>query len=75
MLQPGSRHSKPGLGEDLVEPFGLGLAFDQPAAGHDHRLDAVGHAMPADHGRGRPQVLDPPVGARADEHPVDRQST
>ena len=28
--------------------------------------------MAADHGRGGPHVLDPPIGARADEHPIDR---
>ena len=75
MLQPASRHSKPGVAEDRVEPFGLGLALDQSAAGHDHGADAVGHAMAAHHGRGGAQVLDPPVGAGADEHPVDRRST
>jgi hypothetical protein len=31
--QPGSRHSKPGLDEDLVEAFGLGLAFTRPEPG------------------------------------------
>ena len=61
--------------EDLVEPFGLGLPLDQAAAGHDHRLHAVGDAVAADHGGRGPQVLDPAVGARADEDAVDRRSS
>ena len=72
MLQPASRHSKPGLREDPVEPLGLGLPLDLAAAGHDHRADALGDVIAADHGRGGPQVFDPAVGAGADEHAIDR---
>ena len=59
------------LDEDPIEALGLGLAFDQPAAGHDHGADAVGDLVaPNDGGRGS-QVLDPAVRAGADEDAID----
>ena len=60
-----------GLGEDPVQPLGLGLVPHLLAAGNDQCPDAVGDlATLEDPGRG-PQVLDPPVGARADENDID----
>ena len=39
MLHPAWRHSAPAVGEDPVEPLGLGLLRDLLAAGHDQRAD------------------------------------
>jgi hypothetical protein len=71
MEQPGSRQSKPGL-EDLVQPLGFRLRLHQPEPGtiiaYRHWIDLLA----LDHfGRGA-QILDPAIGAGADEHPVDR---
>src|SRR2546430_1644054 len=57
-----------GRDEDAVEPFGLGRALDQPRARHDPR----GHrgAAPLHHPRDRAQVLEPAVGAGADEDAI-----
>ena len=42
--QPGSRHSKPALTNNLSSPSGFCLTLDQPGAGHDQRLlDAGRH--------------------------------
>ena len=60
--------------EDLVQPFGFGLHFDQTRPRHHHReLDAARDptADAADHRRSLAHVLDPAVGARADEDLVD----
>ena len=62
---------EPGLLEYPVQPLGLGLTLDRPAAGHDHRADACRQRVAADHGRRGTQVFDPGVGTRADEHPVE----
>ena len=75
MLQPASRHSKPAALKIAVQPFGFGLPFDLAAAGHDHRMHALGDMVAANHGGRRPQVLDAAVRAGADEHAVDRQLT
>src|SRR5271157_4140688 len=37
--------------EDLVEPLDFGLPFDPLAAGHDHRLHAVGDTVSPSNGR------------------------
>ena len=64
---------EPGGTEDLVEPLRLRLRLDQSRARHGHGLgDAVGDVPPVQNGRRRAQILDPTVGAGADEHPVDR---
>src|SRR5213078_1170778 len=57
-----------GRDEDAVEPFGLGRALDQPRARHDPR----GHrgAAPLHHPCDRAQVLEPAVGAGADEDAI-----
>src|SRR2546421_436459 len=57
-----------GRDEDAVEPFGLGGTLDQPRARHDPR----GHrgAAPLHHPRDRAQVLEPAVGAGADEDAI-----
>ena len=59
-----------GLGKDPVQTLRLRLTLHQAGAGDDHRRD---HrlAAPGDR-RGGAQVLDPAVGAGADEDPVDR---
>ena len=58
------------LGEDPVEPLGLGLMPDLLAAGHDQRPDSLGHLSPLEDLGRRPQVLDPSVGAGADEDDI-----
>src|SRR3954470_3485979 len=56
-----------------VEPFGFGLALDQPRAGNDQSLtDSVGDMTPLHHRRGGAKILDPAVGAAADEDMLDR---
>src|SRR5439155_12374107 len=57
--------------EDLAEALSLRLALHLVAAGHDHHPHAVGDTPPADHLRREPQVADPAVRARPDEHDVD----
>ena len=58
------------LGEDLVEPLGLGLGLDRPGAGDDQGADP-GHLAPLHDGGGVAQVGDAAVGAGADEDHVD----
>ena len=61
-----------GLGEDAVQPLGLGLVPHLLASRHDQRAHALGDlASLEDPGRGA-QVLDAAVGARADEDDVHR---
>ncbi len=64
-----------GFAEDAVEPFGLGLLFHLSAARHDHRVDRRSHVIAAHHGGRGPQIFDPAVGAGADEHSVELEST
>src|SRR4029079_16221724 len=59
-----------GLAGDLVAPLCFGLLLDQARACHDPGGD-LGLAALGDGGGGA-QVLDPAVGAGADEHTVDR---
>src|SRR5262245_7616956 len=55
--------------EDHVEALGFGLCLHQARARHHHRRH---HGAPAIRDLSRcPQILDPAVGARADEDPVD----
>src|SRR5215203_849114 len=62
-----------GVLEHLMQSLALGLGLHQSRPGDDHRkLDVSGHALAQsfdDPGR-LPQILDPAVGARADEHLV-----
>src|SRR5581483_238631 len=63
-----------GFEEYLVEPFTFSLRFHEPRAGHDHRQpDVRCHAAPEllHDVRGRADVFDTRVRARADEHLVD----
>ena len=62
---------KTGFEEDLVQPFGFRLGFNQPGTWHHNGLfDGRGHlAALGDHRRGA-QVFDPRVGAGTDKHAV-----
>src|SRR5512134_752402 len=63
---------EPGVPEDAVEALALGLLLHPPGARDDHREpDVRRDAAPAHDRRRRPQILDPRVGARPDEHLVD----
>ena len=70
---PASRHSKPASCEDAVEALGLGLLLHQAAARHDQRPHAGGDLAALDDAGGGADILDPAVGAGADEDDVDRQ--
>src|SRR3954447_11301598 len=61
-----------GLDEDLIEPFRLRLLLHQAGARHDHRIDVAVDALAVDHPGDRAQILDPSVGAGADEHAIER---
>src|SRR5205823_8270656 len=56
----------------LVEPSRLRLALHSRGAGHDQRDDALGHFSPARDGGGGGKIGQARIGARADEHAVDR---
>ena len=71
MLQPGSRHSRPASVKTLSSPSASAWRFDQSAAGHDHRSDAGRRRDSRGPRRRPPQVLDPAVGAGADEDAID----
>src|SRR4051812_41588330 len=60
-----------GRPEDVVQTFGLGLLLHRMATRHDHHPWHSDGTPAHDGGRGA-QVLDPAVGATADEHRVDR---
>ena len=60
-----------GLDEDAVEPLGLGLIADRLAPRHDQGAHPRGDLAALEDPGGGPQVLDPAVGARADEDDVD----
>src|SRR5215472_15483954 len=60
-----------GVGEGPVQALGLGLGLDPGQAGHDQGPDAGADLAAAGDLGGGPQVLQPAVGARADEHRVD----
>ena len=61
-----------GAAEDIVQALGFGRGFDLLGAGDDHRADAVGDLAAVDDRGGLAQVLDPRVGAGADEDPFGR---
>src|SRR5690348_8440768 len=58
--------------EDLVQALGLGLLLHETRAWNDHRADVRIHGLSLDDTRHLAQVLDARVGARADEHPIER---
>ena len=69
--QPASRHSAPAARKISWRPSRSASRFTSSEPGHDHHPDAVGDlAVLEDRGR-EPQVADPAVRARADEHDVD----
>src|SRR5579863_7094383 len=59
-----------GIAEDAVEPLLLRPVLDQRGAGGDQPGDLA--PSTGEHGCRRPQVLDAGVGARADEHAINR---
>jgi hypothetical protein len=69
--QPGSRHSKPRI-EDDIEALLLGLVLDLLRAGDAQGAQAGLDLFAGQNRRRHAQVLDAPVGARADEHGVER---
>ena len=60
-----------GLLEDHVEPFVLGLQPDPHRTGYDEQAGVLVDLAALDDLGGEPQVLDPAVGAGADEDRVD----
>ena len=70
--QPGSRHSKPAPVNTRSRPSASAWALTRCDPGTTRaRMPGVDRPA-AQHVGGRTEVLDPPVGARADEHGVDR---
>ena len=69
--QPALRHSDAGGAEDPVEALGLGLRLDLRRARDHQDAHAVLDRAAVEHRGGDPQVLDPAVGAGADEDGVD----
>ncbi len=72
MEQHGSRHSNPASSSTRSSPSCLRLLLHQARAGHHQRAHAGGHLAARGHRGGGADVLDPAVGATADEHHVDR---
>ncbi len=62
----------PPRGKSRSSPSASAWRLTSPLPGTTIARTLVGHAMPADHGGRGPQVFDPPVGARADEHAIER---
>ena len=60
-----------GLAEDPIQPLLLGLVLHQTRPRHHHGADVGRHLAPLGDLGGGAQVLDAPVGARADEHAID----
>ena len=69
--QPARRHSAPAAVNTWSRPSALGLQAHPRRPWHDQHPHALGHVAPLDDARGGAQVLDPPVGARAEEDGVD----
>ena len=61
-----------GLDEDLVQTFLLGLGLHQAGARHDHRRDVRRDLAALGDLGGGAEILYAAVGARADEHAIDR---
>src|SRR6202034_3093252 len=59
------------LGENLVQAFGFRLLLHDSRAGYDHRIDVGVHRLALGDFRRRAQILDPAVGAGADEDAVE----
>jgi hypothetical protein len=57
--------------EDGIQTLILSLSFNLCRSGHDHRAHTGRHPTAADDVRRSPQVLDPGVRARPQEHPID----
>src|SRR3954464_2210785 len=66
----GTAPLRAGGDEHVVQTFRLGLFLHLHRAGYDETLAAVGTPTPAKDVCGGAQVLDPAVGAGADEHRV-----
>ena len=62
---------KAGLFEDIGQALFFGLGPDQTGAGDDHGAHAVLDLVALQDGSSGAQILDPAVGAGADEHSVD----
>ena len=71
MLQPGSRHSRPASVKIRSSPSASAWRLTSPLPGTTIALTPSATLVAADHGGRGPQILDPPVGAGADEHAVD----
>ena len=69
--QPDSRQSAPAALKISDRPSRLGLALHLVAARRDHQPNAVGDVAVLEGRGGEPEVADPAVRARADEHDVD----
>ena len=63
-----------GVGEDPIEALALGVGLDLLRPGHHQRAHALVDVMPARHAGGGAQILEPRVGARADEDAIDRHA-
>src|SRR5207253_9634643 len=66
---------EPGIGKDLVQPFGDRIALDGLRTRHDPGTDAGGNLAAARDLGGSPQITEPAVGARPDEDPIDRRTS
>src|SRR3954468_11818751 len=62
------------LAEDLIEALALGLRLHALRTWDDHRAHTRRDVAPAHDARGRAQVLDARVGARAQKNTIDRQT-
>src|ERR1700690_2630749 len=61
--------------EDLAQPFAFGLGAYPHRPGHDQHPYSVGHFSASQYVGHRTQILDAAIGARSDEHRVDRDLT
>ncbi len=68
---PGLRHSAPAFVKIGVEPLGFGLRLHLRGARHHEHAETVVDAPAVEHRGGGAQILDPAVGARADEDGVE----
>ena len=63
---------EPRVEENLRQPFRFGLRPHQTRARHHHRAQALLDLVALQDGGGGAQILDPAVGARSDEHGINR---
>ena len=54
-----------------IKSLGFCLLLDEARPRHDHGVDGARDMLTRDHLGGGAQILDPAIGAGADEHPVD----